>query len=35
LALPAVKQSVVADFEAIYLNAIEKAGSYCWENSIS
>jgi glutathione S-transferase len=35
LALPAVKQSVVADFEAIYLNAIETAGSYCWENTIS
>jgi hypothetical protein len=35
LATPAVKQSVVEDFEVIYLDAIEKSGSYCWENSIS
>jgi glutathione S-transferase len=35
LAMPAVKQSVVADFDAIYLNAIEKSGSYCWQNSIN
>jgi glutathione S-transferase len=35
LALPAVKQSVVADFEVIFLNAIENAGSYCWKNSIN
>lgn len=35
LAMPAVKQSVVDDFEVHYLKAIETAGSYCWENSIS
>jgi glutathione S-transferase len=35
LAMPAVKQSVVADFDAIYLNAIGKSGSYCWQNSIN
>jgi glutathione S-transferase len=35
LAMPAVKQSVVSDFDAIYLTAIEKSGSYCWQNSIN
>jgi glutathione S-transferase len=35
LAMPAVKQSVVADFEEIFLKAIENADSYCWKNSIS
>jgi glutathione S-transferase len=35
LAMPAVKQSVVADFDAIYLTAIERSGSYCWQNSIN
>jgi len=34
LATPAVKQSVVDDFEIIYLEAIERSGSYCWKNSI-
>jgi glutathione S-transferase len=34
LKTPAVKQSVVADFEILYLEAIEKSGSYCWKNSI-
>jgi len=35
LAMPAVQQSVVADFERLYLKAIEKSDSYCWKNSIS
>lgn len=35
LAMPAVKGSVVADFETLFLKAIEDSGSYCWKNSIS
>jgi|TARA_B110000459_G_scaffold36937_1_gene39605 glutathione S-transferase len=34
LKTPAVKQSVVPDFEILYLEAIKKSGSYCWKNSI-
>lgn len=31
LALPAVKNSVVADFETLYLKSIEKANGYFWQ----
>ena len=31
LELPAVKNSVVPEFEALYLKAIEKANSYSWQ----
>ncbi len=31
LALPAVQNSVVPEFEQLYLAAIEKANSYCWQ----
>jgi glutathione S-transferase len=32
LALPAVKNSVVADFENLYLAALEKSDSYLWQS---
>ena len=35
LAMPAVQQSVVTDFEQLYLEAMKRSDSYCWKNSIS